>query len=70
MKNKAKKERLVVLMAKGFLGFTAAVLIVSFFTIWLSNAYYAQISRVPDMEGLRENQNLLHENYECLHILL
>ena len=51
-------------MAKGFLGFTAAVLIVSFFTIWLSNAYYAQISRVPDMEGLRENQNLLHENYE------
>ena len=51
-------------MAKGFLGFTAAVLIVSFFTIWLSNAYYAQISRVPDMEGLRENQNLLHEKYE------
>lgn len=64
MKDNIRKDKLVVLLAKGFLGFTAAVLAVTFFAYWLSGMYYVQISNIPNIGGLRQNQNLLDGKYE------
>ena len=68
MKNREKKGRLVTLLAKGFLGFTGAVMAVSLLTVWLSNIYYARLSAVPDIDSLREDRNLLGGNYEKVSI--
>ena len=64
MKNKEGKGRLIVLLAKGFLGFTAAVIAVSLLAVWLSNVYYTQLIRVPDIDRLCEDRNLLSGNYD------
>lgn len=58
----------MTLLAKGFLGFTAAVVAASLLTIWLSDVYYARLSAVPDIDGLREDKNLLSGNYEKIPV--
>lgn len=68
MKNRERNGRLVTLLAEGFLGFTAAVVAVTIFTIWLSNTYYARLTRIPDVDGLCQDSSLLEAQYEKISV--
>lgn len=64
MKNNEKKGRLVVLLARGFLLFTATLLVLTICVFGISQAYYDHLSRIPDYDNLRENADLNAGRYE------
>ena len=63
-KNKWKKGRLVALLAKGYLGFTLALILIAFFVSWLSDSYFDWLSRIPDMEAFVRDKDMQQGNYE------
>ncbi len=68
MKNREKKGRLVLLLAKGFLGFTLAVLIVTALTFWFYEMYYERLTRVPDIEKMLADDALLSGRYKSVPV--
>lgn len=64
MKNNRKKGRLVTLLAKGYLGFTLALVIISLFVSWLSEAYFDWLSRIPDIDALVSDKKMQQGEYE------
>lgn len=64
MKNNRKKGRLVTLLAKGYLGFTLALVIIFIFVSWLSGAYFDWLSRMPDVMGLINDRRMQRGEYE------
>ena len=64
MKNNEKKGRLVVLLARRFLLFTATLLVLTICVFGISQAYYDHLSRIPDYDNLRENADLNAGRYE------
>ena len=68
MKNNEKKGRLVVLLARGFLLFTATLLALTVCVFQISELYYDHLSRIPDYDNLRQNADLNAGNYEKVSI--
>lgn len=64
MKSKWKKGRLVTLLAKGYLGFTLALVLIAFFVSWLSESYFEWLSRIPDVEALVNDSAMGEGEYE------
>lgn len=64
MKSKWKKGRLVTLLAKGYLGFTLALILIAFFVSWLSESYFEWLSRIPDVEALVNDRAMEQGKYE------
>lgn len=66
MKNSGKKGKLVFLLARGFLLFTAAMVAVIFLIFFISERYYDHLARIPDYDGLRENAAMAEGRYEAV----
>ena len=64
MKDSRKKGRLVILLAKGYLGFTLALVLIAFFVSWLSDSYFEWLSRIPDIEALVSDKDMQQGKYE------
>lgn len=64
MKSKGKNRRLVTLLAKGYLGFTLALVLIFFFVSWLNEAYFDWLSRMPDVESLARDRNMQAGKYD------
>ena len=64
MKDNRKKGRLVILLAKGYLGFTLALILIAFFVSWLSDSYFEWLSRIPDIDALVSDKNMQQGKYE------
>ena len=64
MKSKWKKGRLVTLLAKGYLGFTLALVLIACFVSWLSESYFEWLSRIPDVEALVNDRAMEQGKYE------
>lgn len=64
MKSKGKNRRLVTLLAKGYLGFTLALVLIFFFVSWLNEAYFDWHSRMPDVESLARDRNMQAGKYD------
>ena len=65
MKSKGKNRRLVTLLAKGYLGFTLALVLIFFFVSWLNEAYFDWLSRMPDVESLARDRNMQAGKYDA-----
>ncbi len=64
MKDNRKKGRLVILLAKGYLGFTLALILIAFFVSWLSDSYFEWLSRIPDIDALVSDKDMQQGKYE------
>ena len=64
MKSNWKKGRLVTLLAKGYLGFTLALVLIACFVSWLSESYFEWLSRIPDVEALVNDKAMEQGKYE------
>ncbi|MGN0734699.1 MAG: ATP-binding protein [Anaerovoracaceae bacterium] len=64
MKDNRKKGRLVILLAKGYLGFTLALILIAFFVSWLSDSYFEWLSRIPDIDALVSDKDMQRGKYE------
>ena len=64
MKSKGKNRRLVTLLAKGYLGFTLALVLIFVFVSWLNEAYFDWLSRMPDVESLARDRNMQAGKYD------
>ena len=52
------------MLAKGYLGFTLALILIAFFVSWLSDSYFDWLSRIPDMEAFVRDKDMQQGNYE------
>ena len=64
MKNNRRKGRLVTLLAKGYLGFTLALIVISLFVSWLSETYFDWLSRIPNIDALVIDSKMQQGEYE------
>ena len=64
MKNNRRKGRLVTLLAKGYLGFTLALIVISLFVSWLSETYFDWLSRIPNIDALVSDSKMQQGEYE------
>ena len=64
MKYNGKSERLVGLLARGYVGFTVAMILITGISIWLSNLYFDRLARMPDIDGLAQSRELQEGRYE------
>ncbi|MBR5230023.1 MAG: HAMP domain-containing histidine kinase [Firmicutes bacterium] len=65
---KREKGRLVGLLARGYLGFTAALGVIILSVFLLSNLYYGWLMRIPDIENMISSKAFSQERYEDVRI--